>query len=48
MYASAKYRRTKETAGCFLPVSLGAEPVRDWLKALSGADRKVLGYEPLA
>jgi phage-related protein len=45
MYASAKYRRTKETAGCFLPVSLGAEPVRDWLKALSGADRKVLGYE---
>jgi phage-related protein len=24
MYASAKYRRTKETAGCFLPVSLGA------------------------
>jgi phage-related protein len=35
----------KKLPAAFYRSTSGAEPVRDWLKALSGADRKVLGYE---
>ncbi len=37
--------KTKTLEAAFYSSPAGAEPVRDWLKALSAADRRVLGYD---
>jgi phage-related protein len=35
----------KKLPAAFYRSASGAEPVRDWLRALTAADRKVLGYD---
>ena len=37
--------KLKRIPAAFYRSASGAEPVRDWLHALSAADRKVLGYD---
>jgi phage-related protein len=38
-------RRPKKLPASFYQTSAGAEPVRDWLKALGAADRRTIGED---
>lgn len=35
----------KKIAACFYRTAAGAEPVRDWLKGLEAADRRIIGAD---
>jgi phage-related protein len=35
----------KKVSATFYRTSMGADPVRDWIKSLSAADRKVIGAD---
>jgi phage-related protein len=42
---TTRVRRTQAPAAAFFRSLRGAKPVRDWLKGLSDADRRIRGYD---